>query len=212
MGMFALFFREGGVKLDGGGTFDGFSFEQVGKNWESSYTTDNEKCQGKCTFPLVFSVVLPACTGIMEGANLSGDLENPGYSIPVGTILALVTSIVFYMMLTMAYAGGVSRETLLDNDTVMQDVAWWKPLIISGILVSSASSALGALFGGSRVLQALARDNMFPGLSILGYGTQHGDEPTYAVLMTWVITQGCCFGFRGNLDAVANFISALFCL
>ena len=55
-------------------------------------------------------------------------------------------------------------------------------------------------------------DEVFPGLGIFAQGTAVGDEPTYAVLFTWVITQGCCVIFRGSLDAVANFISALFCL
>lgn len=213
MGLFAMYFREGPINLETNDTvFDGFTFESLGVNWEGTLNVDNEKCQGQCTFALIFATVFPATTGIMEGANLSGDLINPGYSIPVGTITALGTSIVFYFLLIMSYAGSYDRSVLLNNDSVMQETSWWPPLIVTGILVSSASSALGALFGGSRVLQALARDDMFPGLGIFGQGTVVGDEPTYAVLFTWVITQSCCIIFRGSLDAVANFISALFCL
>jgi len=213
IGLFAMFFRSGPMDLNDDTEFEGFSFESLGKLWESGYNMDSDKCPASgCSFPIVFAVVMPATTGIMEGANLSGDLKDPGYSIPVGTIAAVGTSIVFYMLLIVAYGGAYSRTTLLNSDTVLQETAWADWLVITGILISSASSALGALFGGSRILQALARDDVFPGLSIFAQGTAVGDEPTYAVLFTWAITQGCCFIFRGSLDAVANFISALFCL
>jgi len=214
IGVFAMFFREGPMDLQTEGTrFEGFSFENLGKLWSADYNYDDDKCPSSgCTFPIVFAVVMPATTGIMEGANLSGDLKDPGFSIPVGTIAAVGTSIVFYLLLTMGYGGAYSRHTLLSSDTILQESTWADWLVISGILISSASSALGALFGGSRILQALARDDVFPGLGIFAQGTAVGDEPTYAVLFTWVITQGCCLIFRGSLDAVANFISALFCL
>ena len=58
---------------------------------------------GTCSFKLVFAIVFPAATGIMEGANLSGDLANPGKSIPRGTILAVLTAIVTYITLILTY-------------------------------------------------------------------------------------------------------------
>ena len=58
-----------------------------------------------------------------------------------------------------------------------------------GILISSLSSALGSLFGGSRVLQAMARDKLMPVLKPFAYGSKHGDEPRVAVLFTWLVAQ-----------------------
>jgi amino acid transporter len=52
-----------------------------------------------CTLPRVFAFVFPAVVGMMEGANLSGDLADPGHSIPRGTVAAVSTAFFCYILL-----------------------------------------------------------------------------------------------------------------
>jgi len=43
--------------------------------------------------------------------------------------------------------------------------------------------------GASRVFQALARDNLLPGISFFAKGTRRRNEPRRAVLLTWVLAE-----------------------
>jgi len=61
--------------------------------------------------------------GIMEGANLSGDLRNPNRDIGRGTISAVFAAITTYMFLIFGFAGSVPRETLRTNMNVMANVS-----------------------------------------------------------------------------------------
>lgn len=171
----------------------------------------NRMCNGgQCSVTLVFAVLFPMATGIMEGANLSGDLKDPARSIPKGTIYAVASAIVIYSVLVLSMGASFPRDTLLTNMNVMQEACFNRYVVVVGIIISSISSALGSLFGGSRVLQALARDNLYPCLSFFAKGTAHGDEPRRGVIFTWAFAQ-CCL-FLGDLDVVAPLITSFFCM
>ena len=73
-----------------------------------------------CDLPHVFSFVFPAVVGMMEGANLSGDLADPGRSIPLGTIGAVSTAFLCYVLLIFGQAGTLDRGALQFDLNVMQ--------------------------------------------------------------------------------------------
>jgi hypothetical protein len=65
--------------------------ENLNPNWEDSSLQKNPG------FFDAFGVFFTAVTGIVAGANLSGDLKDPSYSIPKGTLLAIIFTYITYM-------------------------------------------------------------------------------------------------------------------
>jgi solute carrier family 12 (potassium/chloride transporters), member 9 len=120
------------------------------------------------------------------------------------------TSCVIYIFLILTFAAAFTGETLRNNFTFFQEVSHFPYVVILGVLVSCFSSGLGALFGASRILQAIARDDLFPLLSTMAQGSQHGDEPQHAVIFTGLLTQ--VFIFLGDLDLIAPICTSFFCL
>ena len=166
---------------------------------------------GNCNYNSVFAIIFPMVTGIMEGANLSGDLKNPAKSLPAGTLWAIVTACGTYFLIILVQGGAFKREWLVMDLNIYQNASFGSPyLIVAGILVTSYSSGIGALFGGSRILQAIARDDLFPFFKPFAVGSAHGDEPRRAAILTFFISQAVLF--MGNIDVVAAVITAIFCL
>jgi solute carrier family 12 sodium/potassium/chloride transporter 2 len=116
----------------------------------------------EASFWIVFAVFFPAATGIMAGANMSGELENPRRSIPFGTLAAIATSLFIYLILAYWLGGTASSEELIGNYTIMIENAAINELVLAGLLAATFSSALNSFVGASRVLQAMAEHNILP--------------------------------------------------
>ncbi|XP_041914609.1 solute carrier family 12 member 2 [Alosa sapidissima] len=62
------------------------------------------------TFFSVFSIFFPAATGILAGANISGDLADPQQAIPKGTLLAILITGIVYMGVAISTGACISRD------------------------------------------------------------------------------------------------------
>lgn len=164
-------------------------------------------------FFTVFAIIFPAFTGMTAGVGLSGDLKDPGRSIPLGTLSATIVGMIIYFFIAYKLASSASPQDLADTSKlVMADIAWqgwW--LIPLGLAAATISSALGSIMVAPRTLQAIAKDRIFPSSKVnywLSRGKGKQDEPFNASIITIVIAAG--FIMLGALDSVAEVISMFF--
>ncbi|KAJ8398255.1 hypothetical protein AAFF_G00428250 [Aldrovandia affinis] len=72
------------------------------------------------TFFSVFAIFFPAATGILAGANISGDLRDAQAAIPKGTLLAILITAVTYLAVALCVSATVVRDATGNvNDTVI---------------------------------------------------------------------------------------------
>ncbi len=165
-------------------------------------------------FFIVFAVVFPAFTGMTAGVGLSGDLKNPGKSIPFGTVAATFTGLVVYIFIVFKLVNSASPDELINNQLVMADVALWGAIFIPiGLAASTISSALGSVMVAPRTLQALGNDRTFPFKKfnwLMAKGKGEANEPFNASVITVLIA--FVFVALGDVDAVARIISMFFML
>ncbi|KRX36821.1 Solute carrier family 12 member 1 [Trichinella murrelli] len=196
--------------------FTGYSWETFMKNLLPEFRGE--------TFFSLFSIYFPAATGVMAGANISGDLKNAHNAIPKGTLLAILITSSVYCVCVLATgftclkdASGVLDDLrlgtlsncaasenctygLLNYFQVMEMQSAFSPLITAGVFAASLSSALSSM--------ALSNDNLFPYIRYFGRGYGRNNEPRPAYILTFLIA--CCVIAIGDLNIIAPIISNFF--
>ncbi|XP_067119704.1 solute carrier family 12 member 2-like isoform X2 [Centruroides vittatus] len=194
--------------------FVGWNIELVAENFMPGFRDGED-------FFSVFAVFFPAATGILAGANISGDLKDPQKSIPRGTLLAILLTTISYLLFAVAAGCTVYRDAngmveFVHNNTLhllrncslgekgvcpyglipyyqtMKLVAAFDPLTYAGIFAATLSSALGSLVSAPKVFQALCKDKLFPYIHVFAKGYGKNGEPRRGYILTFIIALACC--------------------
>jgi len=226
--------------------FTSWNMEVGTKNLQPAYE------EGQSFFS-VFAVFFPAVTGIVAGANLSGDLKDPGTAIPKGTLWAIlstyITYIIYGVVVGFTYttqASGVAEEfAIWNNDTIPLEEKMMVPrwddcsaeaqvmrngtacrfgtlndqqtmavisvtgyLIYGGCFAATISSAIASLVGAPRVLQALAKDKLYPKIEFFAPGFGANNDPVRGYILVFLISLGCIL--IGELNMVSSLLSNFF--
>lgn len=166
----------------------------------------------KDQFFIIFAICFPAFTGMTAGVGLSGDLRNPGKSIPLGTMAGTLTGLIVYILVIWKLAASASPVDLVGDQLVMTRIALWGSIVIPiGLAASTSSSAMGSMMVAPRTLQAIAHDNTFPIPKLnafLAKGKGENNEPFNASIFSFAIA--LVFILLGDVNSVAEIISMFF--
>lgn len=160
-------------------------------------------------FWYVFAIFFPAVTGFAAGIGMSGDLQDPQKSIPIGTIGSILTGLGIYLVIPILL--GVTLIMSPQELAFSGADSWIKIAFLGGIIIYPAmwgamlSSAFGSILGGPRVLQALAIDDLAPKIAAKLSPT---GQPTAATWISGALALAAVF--LGDLNAVAVLVSVLF--
>ncbi|XP_065077577.1 solute carrier family 12 member 1 isoform X1 [Ochlerotatus camptorhynchus] len=187
----------------------------------------------------VFAIFFPAATGILAGANISGDLKDPSKAIPKGTILAIILTTISYIAMAIMAGATVTRDAtgnltdiangswafadcapeqceygLHNSFQVMELVAGFGPIIYAGCFAATLSSALASLVSAPKVFQALCKDKLYPKIGWFGKGFGKNNEPVRGYILTFIISVAVILIGELNLIAplISNFFLAAYCL
>jgi len=159
------------------------------------------------SFWATFAIFFPAVTGILTGATMSGELANPRKSIIQGTLGAVLTGFVVYIINAIWFAKQVPTDMLLSNNSVILEVGSIRILIIAGIMGAVLSSALSTLVSAPRTLSALSEDRVVPFSRFFTKRNSKG-EPINAILFSSIISLVVII--LGSLDSLAELLTMFF--
>jgi len=187
---------------------------------------------------------------------LSGDLKDPAVAIPKGTLSAIVTTYITYMvygtMVSFTYltaaSGNVTEYNMWTNSSYQDDdrtlpsyldctapsragagrceygtlndqqtmavISCTGYLIYGGCFAATISSAIASLVGAPRVLQALAKDKLYPKIEFFAPGWGANNDPVRGYVLVFIIALGCILVAELNLvsSLLSNFFVAAYAL
>lgn len=170
------------------------------QNWASSTSGPG--------FWVLFAIFFPAVTGFTQGVSMSGDLKDPGRSLPLGTFMAVGVSVIVYFGAAVVFASALPSDVLVGDYGAMKRAALIGFLINAGVVAATLSSGMASFLGAPRILQSMASDRIFPFLFPFAEGSGPAGNPRRAVLLS------CGIAFAtvglGKLNLIAPVVSMFF--
>jgi amino acid transporter len=177
--------------------------------WDSGLLVQNIRQPANSPpFWIVFAIFFPAVTGFTQGVAMSGDLRDPGKSIPAGTFLAVGLSIVIYVGVAILFSASTPNDVLAGDYAAMRNIAAAGWLIDAGVVAATLSSALASFLGAPRILQSLASDRVFPFLRPFAHGVGAKRNPRRGAVLSGAIALAVVA--LGSLNAIAPVVSMFF--
>jgi amino acid transporter len=177
--------------------------------WDTTQLLQNWAPSGmNINFWALFAIFFPAVTGFTQGVSMSGDLKDPGKSLPRGTFSAVGLSIAVYFLSAVLLAASLPAKTLVGDYSAMKQVAYIEFLVIAGVIAATLSSAMASFLGAPRILQSLAVDRIFPFLNLFAKGSGPSENPRRGVLLSAAIAFAT-IGL-GKLNLIAPVVSMFF--
>merc|ERR1719495_2300859 len=103
--------------------------------------------------------------------------------------------------------GYCKHGTAYDQQT-MATISVTGYLIYGGCFAATLSSAIASLVGAPRVLQALAKDKLYPGLEMFGKGSGKNNDPVRGYIFVFCVAIICIL--IGDLNIVSGLLSNFF--
>ncbi|UCG11796.1 MAG: amino acid permease [Deltaproteobacteria bacterium] len=172
----------------------------LSRNWASLSTGPG--------FWVLFAIFFPAVTGFTQGVSMSGDLKDPGKSLPLGTFAAVGVSILVYFGVALVFAAALPTEVLSGDYGAMRRVASYGFLIDAGVISATLSSAMASFLGAPRILQSVAKDRIFPFLLPFAHGVGPAENPRRGAVLSGAIAFGTIA--MGELNIIAPLVSMFF--
>jgi amino acid transporter len=177
--------------------------------WDTSTLIQNWTAPSNAPgFWVLFAIFFPAVTGFTQGVSMSGDLIDPGKSLPLGTFLAVGISIAIYFLAAVVFCAALPQSILTSDYGAMQRIAVYGFMITAGVVAATLSSAMASFLGAPRILKSLAGDRIFPLLTPFAKGVGPASNPRRAVLLAGAIA--CATIGLGNLNLIASVVSMFF--
>ncbi len=94
--------------------------------WDSALLVQNwSSPQTSLGFWVLFAIFFPAVTGFTQGVSMSGELKDPGKSLPSGTFMAVGLSIIVYFLSSIIFAAALPADVMMSDYEAMKKVAFF---------------------------------------------------------------------------------------
>eukprot|EP00128_Syssomonas_multiformis_P010167 Colp12_sorted_trinity150504_noHs@29127 len=144
-------------------------------------------------------------TSILTGASLSATLKKPGRSIPIGTLGSVLTFVAVYAVVILSDASAVLGWGLQENTIILKDINFSPTLWVICVLSAAWGTGYSALMCAAQVLQAIANDEIVPGVVRFAKLSGKYDLPYRAILISWVIAVLSLF--FGDVNVIAPYLT-----